>query len=160
MFIAYYLKKPADSAFAYFYSVPTSPKEIIFPEVISEISEAFIEIYTQSATAEEKKLDQISGVGYRKSLEFLIKDYLIGLFPEKEEEIKKSYLGTCIKKYIEDERIKDAAKRAAWLGNDETHFVRLWENHDIDDLKTLIKLTVNFIESNALLKKYKGELPE
>jgi len=70
---------------------------------------------------------EICGVGYRKSLEFLIKDYLIGRAPEGEgqaaavEAIKKKFLGTCIKEDIEDANIKLVAQRATWLGNDETH---------------------------------------
>ena len=36
----------------------------------------FLTIYNQSLSAEDNNLDQIAGIGYRKALEFLIKDYL------------------------------------------------------------------------------------
>jgi hypothetical protein len=51
------------------------------------------------------------------------------------------------------------AKRAAWLGNDETHYVRKWEDHDLEDLKSLIKVTGNWIEMEAITKKYIGDMP-
>jgi hypothetical protein len=39
-------------------------------------------------------------------------------------------------------------------GNDETHYVRQWEDKDITDLKTLIPPTVNWIETILLTRKY------
>ncbi len=49
---------------------------------------------------------------------------------------------------------------AFWLGNDETHYLRKWEQHDVDDLVTLIKLTTNWIEIEHLSKSYVEEMPE
>ena len=57
-------------------------------------------------------------------------------------------------------RIKDCAKRAAWLGNDETHYIRKWETQDLEDLKDLIELTVNWIRDEYLTKRIKEEMPE
>ena len=51
-------------------------------------------------------------------------------------------------------------KRAVWLGNDETHYVRKWEDKDISDLKRLIKLTVNWIENNLLTQDYMSTMEE
>jgi hypothetical protein len=52
------------------------------------------------------------------------------------------------------------AKRAAWLGNDETHYIRKWEDKDLDDLKKLIKLTVLWIEMEQMTKDALVEMPE
>lgn len=54
--------------------------------------------------------------------------------------------------------IKEMAKRAVWLGNDETHYVRKWEDKDIQDLKNLIDLTVYFISMTLKAKKYREEM--
>ena len=69
------------------------------------------------------------------ALEFLIKDYACLENPDKEEVIKKTLLGKCINEYILDSNVKACAKRATWLGNDETHYVRKWTDQDISDLK-------------------------
>ena len=74
--------------------------------------------------AEQLKLDQICGIGYRKALEFLLKDFLIKEHPDKKEEIQKKLLGRCIKEYIENPNLMDVAKRAAWLGNDQAHYFK------------------------------------
>lgn len=81
------------------------------------------------------------------------------LNPEKEEEILKAFLGSCIKEYVEDGKVKECAKRATWLGNDETHYVRKWGTKDIEDLRTLIRLVVNWIESDVLTNQYLKDMP-
>lgn len=137
---------------------PINPEKISFPESIEKLSPGFIKIYNQAIEAEVMALDEIVGIGIRKSLEFLIKDFAVFENKDKEERIRKSQLGDCIKSYINDQNIKECAKRAIWLGNDETHYVRKWEEKDIKDLKVLVKLTVNWIENYLLTQKYISEM--
>ena len=61
---------------------------------------------------------------------------------------------------INEKRIQACAKRAAWLGNDEIHYERKWEDKDITNLKELIKLTVNFVESDIIAGRYEEEMPD
>lgn len=124
-----------------------------FPEIICIISPKFSPIYNQAYLAEENGLNEICGPGYRRSLEFLVRDYLIHNKKGKKEEIKESQLSQAIG-MIDDARIKACAERAAWLGNDETHYTRKFEDRDLGDLKNLIKLTVNWIENDELSKEY------
>jgi len=130
-----------------------------FSKEISDVSPEFVKIYNQAYAAEQMKLDEIGGVGYRKALEFLIKDYVILENPDKEEIIKKCFLSNCIKDYVIDERIKQVAGRAVWLGNDETHYERKWEDKDVNDLKSLIELTVYWIESEIKYKNVIKDMP-
>jgi hypothetical protein len=58
-------------------SYPQIPQKLEFEDEIRALSPLFVETYEQSNTAEARKLDQIAGCGYRRSLEFLIKDYCI-----------------------------------------------------------------------------------
>lgn len=141
-------------------TAPTIPKKKEFSNEIEETSEMFITIYNQALEAENTALDQLAGMGFRKALEFLVKDYAIATNPDKEEEIKGMFLSSCIKTYLDDENLKACAERAVWLGNDEAHYIRKWEDKDIDDLKTLIRLTINWIESVLLTKKYIDEMPD
>lgn len=137
---------------------PFVPPNEDFEEHINELSAQFGLIYNQASTAERFGLDQIAGMGYRKALEFLIKDYCIKLNQDKEDEIKRNMLGKCINLYVENTNIKEVAKRAAWIGNDETHYERRWEEKDINDLKVLIKLTLNWISTEYHTKKYIEEM--
>jgi len=137
---------------------PIEPEKKEFEKEIINISEAFCKIYNQAENARATGLDEIAGIGYRKALEFLIKDYCILLNPGKKEEIKKEFLSKTIKTYIKDIRIKRNAEKAAWLGNDEAHYYRKWENKDIEDLLRLIKLTCHFISMYMLDEAYEKEM--
>lgn len=138
---------------------PRTPQKSTFSEEIKSVSPAFIEIFDQALAAEAANLDQIAGIGFRKALEFLIKDFVIHRNGGEAESVKSKLLGKVIKDYIEDPQLKTTAQRATWLGNDETHYVRKWEDRDIDDLKLLIRLSVNWIENILLTERYMKEMP-
>ena len=130
----------------YIESYPTEPEHKIFDDSINKVSKNFCNIYNQAKDAETYKLDRIAGMGYRKALEFLIKDYCIYRNEDKSDEIKKIPLSQVITTYIESEKIKKLAKATTWIGNDETHYVRIFEDKDIKDLKKFINATVSYID--------------
>lgn len=125
---------------------------------ISELSPDFIKIYNEAYQAEQMGLSEICGAGYRKALEFLIKDYSKKKFPKEVEKIQSMLLGKVIDSYIPDDRVKNMAKRAAWLGNDEVHYIKKWENKDLTDLKNLIDLTVHWILMEILSESYENSM--
>ena len=129
-----------------------------FPKSVSELSEMFGKIYNQAKVAEENGLKLIAGPGYRKALEFLVKDYLIKIDPSEKEEIKEKKLGEVIK-LIKEKDIEQCASRAAWLGNDETHYTRKWKDQDLDDLKNLIMMVVNWIDLKERSAHYLQAMP-
>jgi hypothetical protein len=134
--------------------VPITPVVPSLPELVVKLSPAFVKIYQQAISAEAAGLDEIFGVGLRKALEFLIKDYACANHTDKTDEVRKLNLSDVINNFISAQNIKNCAKRAAWLGNDETHYVRKWEDKDIKDLKLLLKLTVDWISSELYTQEY------
>ena len=155
-----------DTLFRYRRSAPKTPRKAVVPESIQKISPTFAEVYNQAQASEAFELSQLTGIGLRKALEFLIKDFAITRIDEdedeekkKEEEIRAMFLGVCINKYIDDRRLKATAHRASWLGNDETHYTRRWEDKDIEDLKVLIRLTMNWVENVLLTDEYTDSMP-
>ncbi|MBA6123177.1 DUF4145 domain-containing protein [Pseudomonas juntendi] len=153
MFIAVYRKDPLRSWFILRALQPRIPKAAAVVEEIREISPQHAEIFSQAYQAEAYGLGEIAGVGYRKSLEYLIKDYCVAQHPEKEDEIKKQPISQVIDRFVSNENIKQCAKRAVWIGNDETHYVRKWVDKDIKDLKLLIQITVSWIQQEVITKK-------
>lgn len=138
------------------------PQEFKMPSITEEvnrISPSFKDIFGQSSAAESLGLNKIAGCGYRKALEFVVKDYCLNKNPDRINETKSMFLGTVIREFVDDQKIKLCAERAAWLGNDETHYERRWEGKDIEDVKTLIKLTCFWIESDLVTAKYTNEMP-
>ncbi|MEI7482772.1 MAG: hypothetical protein WCK75_10545 [Elusimicrobiota bacterium] len=142
-------------------SLPGSPLPPVIPEMVGKLSQKFSEIMRQAAEAEFYSLNQVAGPGYRKALEFLIKDFVISRADKlgtNKEMVSKMQLGQCINDFIIDPMVKKTAQRAAWLGNDETHYLRLWGEKDISDLKTLIKLACNGIDNQILAEEYEKSM--
>lgn len=131
---------------------PVNFKAAAFPESVSRISPTFVETYNQSLSAESQGLNEICGMGYRRALEFLVKDYLISRTPDQTEAIKKELLGKTLNR-IDDHRIKTLAERSAWIGNDETHYVRKHEDLDYNDMKRFINAMVRYIDSELTFEE-------
>lgn len=132
-------------------SIPCEPTEsvLLSPEIQGAFK-SFSDIYTQSVKAEKEGLDRLSGMGYRKAIEFLITDFLIQ-YPANgatEEWLKSpdTSLSNKIDK-IENIRIQNLAKAISFLGNDETHVARRHPEHDISSMKAFIKAFLSFIEN-------------
>lgn len=158
-FIGYYDRMGSSSNFLNKTSFGTLDARI-FSDTVLAISKQFEIIYNQAYAAEQQKLIEICGVGFRKALEFLIKDYAILNNSTDKDKIEKQFLSATIDKYVNDSRVKSVAKRAVWLGNDETHYIRKWEGKNLNDLKKLIDLTVHWIEMEALTKSFHEDMPE
>ena len=139
---------------------PQKPEITVLPESIKELSPNFVSIYEEAEEALHLGLTQIAGPGYRKAFEFLVKDYAKSLKPDDSERIEKLFSGNVVNEFITDPRIQAVAKRALWIGNDEIHYLRKWVAHDIDDLITLIKLAINWVEIERLSQSYTEEMPE
>lgn len=124
---------------------PISYTKMIFDPKVTKLSPQFDKIYNQSLSAETSGLDEIAGLGYRKALEFLVKDFAIHENPNDTDKIKSMPLSACIRDFIDSSNIKTLATRSAWIGNDEAHYIRKQEDRDVQDMKSFIQATVYFI---------------
>lgn len=159
-FIAYYTKYPAHNYYSFTGAVSKGTFVArTFNDIINQKSPLFSKIYNEAKAAEEHGLKEICGVGYRKALEFLIKDYCVSLHPARKADIEQKLLGAVLKEFVNDTKIKTVAQRAAWLGNDETHYIRKWDGKTLEDLKKLIELTIHWIEAEELTKTFEAEMP-
>lgn len=160
VFVAYYAGERTTTGHRYSFerSAPATAQSVSFTDEVSQLSPIFVEIYNQALAAEAANLQHLTGIGLRKALEFLVKDFAIKEHPGDQASIEKTQLGPCIENYITDTNVKECAKRAAWLGNDETHYVRKWTDKDVKDLKVLITLTINWINNVLLTRKYTTEM--
>lgn len=110
------------------------------------------EIYIQSKTAEAYNLPHVAGIGYRKSIEFLIKDFLINVKNLKQDKISTMPLSQAIDK-IDNGNIKSLAKATAWIGNDEAHYKRKHPDKDVKDLKKFLKALSHFLSFEYLTEQ-------
>ncbi|MDF4223556.1 hypothetical protein PXC01_18310 [Maribacter sp. M208] len=138
------------------------PKGPIWPEPILNLKDGrtigteeekeskFIKTYLQSLETESNGYDEIAGMGYRKAIEYLVKDWSIQTNPAKKDEILGLWLSSIIKKYFKGD-LKEILERATWLGNDQTHYNKLFEEYNIEHLKELIDLIM--VELDREFKK-------
>ena len=147
-FIAFH--DASDSYATILYLEPNRYAERQFDAQIKDLSPQFVKIYNQALAAESAKMDEIAGMGYRKALEFLIKDYLIHLDPADMDTIRRMELGNCIANKVSNDKIKTVASRSAWIGNDQTHYVQRFEDRDIKDLKQFIDACVYWISMELI----------
>ena len=140
-----------------------TPSTSLDPNLVSKlepISSDFVRIYEQTQIAEQSGLNELVGIGYRKAVEFLIKDFLIQAHPDRETEIRKKFLGSCISDYVENPNLKECVTRFIWLANDEAHFDRKWTGHDLNDLKTLLQLALGWLDMELMTRAYKRSMPD
>ena len=139
---------------------PIRPQVTTFSDAVKAVSPMFVTVFQEAEEAAANGLNQIAGPGYRKSFEFLIKDYAKTLSPDKEKDIEAKFSGAVVNEYIPDKRIQGVAKRCLWLGNDETHYLKKWTQLDVTDLVALIKLVAHWIDIEQLSKAYVQDMPE
>ena len=132
--------------------VPEKHEPVSFSPEIVEVSHSFADIYQEAYAAEKAGLTQICGMGYRKSLEFLVKDYLIEKHPQESDAIAKEPLAQSIRR-IDNLQIKTLAERSAWLGNDETHYIRKHDGYSYEDIKTFLEAMTAFILYERTVEK-------
>lgn len=140
-------------------------KETEWPEPIKNLQDGktvyeekpskskFTKTYSQSLEAEMNGLDELAGMGFRKSIEYLIKDWAIQNNPDDSEKIEDLWLGQVIKEYYESD-LKEILERATWLGNDQSHYKKLFEEYDIEVLKELISFIAVELDRQYKMNHY------
>ncbi|MCO8199377.1 hypothetical protein NKE49_01025 [Streptococcus suis] len=129
---------------------PSLPSDIPISDEVEMISPIGKQIYVQALKAEHEQLDHIAGIGYRKSLEFFIKDFVILTNPDDEEKVIKMSLKQVIENYIQDEDIRTFALGSAYVGNDEGHYYRRNPDKDFTHLKKYLHGVIYYLEKRLM----------
>lgn len=133
-------------------AIPERSEPLEFDPQIARLSPAFVKIYEEAHAAEKHDLTLICGMGYRKALEFLVKDYLIEKHPQESDTIAKEPLSQSIRR-IDNLQIKTLAERSAWLGNDETHYTKKHDGYSYEDIKAFLEAMTAFILYEKTVEK-------
>ncbi|MGC4431099.1 hypothetical protein ABWL48_13410, partial [Streptococcus suis] len=125
---------------------PSLPSDIPISDDVELVSPIGKQIYVQALKAEHEQLDHIAGIGYRKALEFFVKDFSIVTNPDDEDKIIKMPLKQVIEKYIKDDDLKTFALASAYIGNDEGHYYRNNPDKDFSHLKNYLHGVIHYME--------------
>lgn len=150
----------------------THPYEIVgrnttiisFSAQLNEFSPGFVQIFNDSYSAQQLGLLSICGAGYRKALEYLLKDYLIKIKKEDINKIRFEKLAKCVN-MCADLFDVDVLNITRKLGNDSAHYENGNIEYDINtlnDYKDMLLKAAYKIESmfdnNFFKEKYKKYL--
>lgn len=114
----------------------------------------FFTIFKQSQEAELNNLDHLAGMGYRKSLEFLVTDFLLEYLPEGTSVDWLTDPSTTLNQKIgklPSERIRKLSTAISYLGNDETHYTRRHPEHGITSIKVFINALLSDMDNEIVL---------
>ena len=130
---------------------PELPSDIPISDDVELVSPIGKQIYVQALKAEHEQLDHIAGIGYRKALEFFIKDFSILNNQDDKDKIIKIPLKQVIEEYINDEDLKTFALASTYIGNDEGHFYRKNPDKDLTHLKKYLHGFIYYMEKHLTL---------
>lgn len=143
-----------DGAYDLLSVAPLTVRREAFSDEIRTFSPRFVEVYDQAQEAEARGLHQVAGIGLRKALELLVKEHARQEDPEREEEIRRMPLAECLRRYVQDPSVEACAARAGCLGDDDALLLRRWDEHDLDELRLVIRLTINRLENVLLARRF------
>lgn len=154
VFLGIYQKDDSPTRTSLFLPTDCLPKSELdqnWPTEIRENFPEFISSYEEALQAELHNLKHLCGMGYRKALEVLIKDYMIRFTDNNKDDIMKMLLGQCIRS-IDNPKIKTVASRSAWLGNDYSHYSPKFGEYNLSDLKKFIDAVAYWISIEIITR--------
>lgn len=132
------------------FTYPTT-SEVHLPESLLQISPDFVKLYKDSTFAYEHNLNSLAAMGFRKSLEVLIKDYAINVLKKPKDEVIKKKLIDAISDYMPMEELIKTADVVRILGNDHTHYYQKYSQYDIEVLIKYLGIFIQLIETKYLI---------
>jgi len=121
-------------------------------EYLLKVSPKFIEIYNQALTAEKNGSFELAAIGFRTSLEILIKDYAINCLKENKDEVIATNLNNAISKYLKTDDMINTADVVRILGNDHTHYERKYPEHDFILLKEYMDIFISLVRTKIMIQ--------
>lgn len=115
------------------------------PENMADISPRFVTLYSQARTAEGHEHYELAACGYRNAIEVLIKDFAIAVLGRDRKEVESKSLFKAIEDYLPKELI-NTSDVVRILGNDNTHYLRKYEDIDFAELKNYLDIFMMQIE--------------
>ena len=120
-------------------------------DILSAISERFIDMYNQALQSEFSGNIELAAIGYRSALEILVKDFAIHELNKTSDEVIKKSLCNAIGEYLNQPDLVNTADVIRILGNDYTHYQRKYPQHDFDLLKAYMEIFLKQIEVQYMI---------
>lgn len=133
---------------------------LVYPnKVVCDIDQVFIdhtpnfvEVYSEAIKAEKDNLNNIAGMGFRLSIECLIKDYALDFSLDSEENIAKLNFNNSIDKFMkDDELLRNSVHVVRKIGNDYSHWKKEFDL-PIITLKAYVEIVIQAFKIKFMMK--------
>lgn len=134
------------------------PQKVVcdLPYEIETYYPEFINIYKQSLDAEAANLHDICGMGFRKALEILVRQYVFDKYPNDIKKMEKLSIANLTDK-IDNPIIKELSAKIRRLGNDQVHTGQLKNpDYGINDIKNFLQVLCYHILMEKQYEKAKS----
>ncbi|MDU6791728.1 MAG: hypothetical protein E6427_03320 [Anaerococcus sp.] len=147
--VTYLLEKPQNEKIKieFISSYPMSSDTYFYPS-IQDLSPNCIRLYKDSSFAYDHNMYDLAAMGYRKSLEYLIKDYAIKELNKPKEEVVKKSLYDSISSYMPLQQLINTADVVRLLAKDKTHYQEKYKEYDIEVLKKYLDIFLKLIDTD------------
>lgn len=120
-------------------------------DILATISPKFIDMYNQALQSEHAGNIELAAIGYRASLEVLVKDFAINELHEPANNVEEKKLFDAISQYLNQPDLINTADVVRILGNDYTHYKRKYPQHDFELLKGYMDIFLKQIEVQYMI---------
>lgn len=125
---------------------------IEFDEKLTNLSPRFVSLYNQAHFCEENNFIDLAGMGYRASMEVLLKDYALDFELDTQENIAKLNLNRAIETFFKNDQVAYVASDVVRIiGNDFTHWDKS-EQYSIEELKQYLEIFIQAIKFQLMIK--------
>jgi hypothetical protein len=141
-----------------------APKARQFDDLLVNLSPRFISLYQSAERAEQIGDLDLAGMGYRASLEILLKDFALKSTDDSKEKIATFNLGVAINKYFGDNPFGMIPADVVRLdANDFVH----WDRPDdfdpvmtLEEMKSYLEIFITVVKTRQMIahppvKRYK-----
>lgn len=137
----------------------TASFEALYPSIqlsfsderLNKLSPRFIDMYNQALQCESSGNIELAAIGYRASLEILVKDYAVGECGIERDVVKNKSLFESIEEYLGNKDLITSADVIRILGNDYAHYERKYPEHDFEILKEYMEIFIHLVGTKLRL---------
>ena len=130
-----------------------TPKTIssFHDELIDPMSPRFVETYNQALRAKDNGDFSLAAIGFRASLEILVKDYAIVELRKDVKNVSGKTLYDAISEYLPAKDLTKVSDVVRILGNDYAHYSRKYPEYDFALLDEYMKLFISLVRAQLLI---------
>lgn len=121
-------------------------------DMLEKLSPRFLDMYNQAISAENKGSIELAAIGYRASLEILVKDYAVTELGKDKIEVSNKSLMKAIEEYLNQPSLIKTADVIRILGNDYAHYERKYPEHDFNLLKSYMDVFLHIIQTELMVR--------